>query len=550
MRTLIALSALAALATSSACRNKESAPTATAAASSDILAGYHFVGTVALAHNTNAAKLKEILGLPESRRFKEQTLQKLAHALKIFRDDKLNAEQDERGAALLRPLLDDLIRFESFLKVRGPAIKQSEWTFVVQLPPERQKAWSAAMSELTRLWNLGAPTTTALEGFSMSEVKRSASPNLLRWVEAGQWFVLGIGQDTLPAVAEAARQIKAGGRPVPALTNWLETELNLTRLRAALELPDTIKWPHAKLTIVGDGENVRSKMQMNFTEPVTGPLEPWQVPTNIINEPLISFTAARGMAPWLKNWPLLQKLEFTPAPNELFFWAQSHVTFQSFVAFPLKDAPAKLERAAQRASSLLNTNWQNHGVSKPEWQADTHQLSVSLPYAVPFLKPAAFKGRDFVFGGLFTPSPLTNPPPAELISQLNKNNQSKLVCYDWEITQARLASWRVHYQLYAMISGKSQLSTNNAALPWLLAIEPRLGNSATEIAANSPAEWSLVRKSHIGFTGVELVALALWLESANFPKLSLELPPAPPSQAASMPPSAPANAPVKKPPGN
>jgi len=548
MRTLIALSALAALATSSACRNKESAPTPTAAASSDILARYHFVGTAALDNNPNAAKLKEIQRLPESRKLREQTLQKLARAPKIFRGDKLSAEQNERGAALLRPLLDDLVRFESFLQVRGAAIHQAEWTFVAQLPPERQKAWSAAVSELTRLWNLGAPTTTTLEGFAMSEVKRSASPNLLRWVEAGQWFVLGIGQDALPAVAEAARQIKAGGRPIPALTNWLETELNLPRLRAALELPDTIKWPHAKLTIVGDGENVRSKMQMIFTEPVTGPLEPWQVPTNIINEPLISFTAARGMAPWLKNWPLLQRLEFTPAPNELFFWAQAHVTFQSFFAFPLKDAPAKLERVAQHASSLFSTNWQNHGLSQPEWETNTHQLSWRLPFAVPFLKPAAFKGRDYLFGGLFTPSPLTSPPPAELISQLN--NQSKLVCYDWEITQARLASWRVHYQFYAMNSGRSQLSTNNAALPWLMAIEPRLGNSATEIAAISPAEWSLVRKSHIGFTGVELVALALWLESANFPKLSLELPPAPPAKTASTPLAAPANTPANKPPGN
>jgi len=77
---------------------------------------------------------------------------------------------------------------------------------------------------LTRLWNLGAPTASALEGFAGSEVKRSAAPKLLRWVEAGSWFVLGVGEDNLPAVVAAARQIKAGGRPIPALTtNWLET---------------------------------------------------------------------------------------------------------------------------------------------------------------------------------------------------------------------------------------------------------------------------------------------------------------------------------------
>src|SRR5438094_1968035 len=120
MRKLITVSVLAALAAGSGCRKKESAPTAPAAVSSDILAGYHFVGTAPLANNSNAAKLREIRALPETRKFEEQTLQKLAHAPKVFYGGSINAEQDERGAALLPPLLDDLIRSESFLQVRGP----------------------------------------------------------------------------------------------------------------------------------------------------------------------------------------------------------------------------------------------------------------------------------------------------------------------------------------------------------------------------------------------------------------------------------------------
>jgi hypothetical protein len=90
-------------------------------------------------------------------------------------------------------------------------------------------------------------------------------------------------------------------------------------------------------------------------------------------------------------------------------------------------------------------------------------------------------------------------------------------------------------------------------MPWMIAVEPKLGNTATEITADSPAVWSLVRKSHIGFTGIELVALARWLESTNFPKLSFELPPERPVQTASTP-RGPAgnapNAPANKPPGN
>ena len=552
MRKFITVSILAALAAGPGCSKKESAPTVAAGASSDILAGYHFVGTGALAGLSDAAKLREIWALPETRKFEDQTLQKLAHAPKVFYGGKISAEQEARGAALLRPLLDDLVRSESFLQVRGPAIKQAEWTLLVQLPPDRLKAWSAALSELSRLWNLGAPASSALEGLAVSEVKRGSAPNLLQWVEAGQWFVLGVGQDKLPAVVEAARQVKAAGRPVPAPgTNLLEAELNLTRLVSALDLSDAIKWPHAKLTMAGDGENVRSKMRMVFPEPVTGPLDPWQVPTTIINEPLISFTAARGVSPFLKNWALLQRLELVPAPNELYFWAQGHITFQSFVAFPLKDTAAKLERAGRHGASLFGSNWQSRGLPQVAWQTNNQQLSWPLPYATPFLKPATFKGRELAVGGLFPPSPLTNPPPAELLSQLG--SQPKLIYYDWEITQARLTSWRVLAQLIAAIAGKPQFTTNSSGLPWMIAVEPKLGNTATEITADSPAVWSLARKSHIGFTGIELVVLARWLESTNFPRLSFELPPERPVQTASAP-RAPAGtppaAPAKKPSGN
>src|SRR5262245_44741362 len=110
MRKLITVSLLAALVAGPGCRNKESTPTAPAAASSDMLAGYHFVGTGVLANRSDATKLREIWALPETRKFEEQTLQKLAHAPKVFYGGKLSAQQDGRGAALLRPLVEGLIR--------------------------------------------------------------------------------------------------------------------------------------------------------------------------------------------------------------------------------------------------------------------------------------------------------------------------------------------------------------------------------------------------------------------------------------------------------
>ena len=539
MRIITTMLIGSALACSVACRRQETGGAPGPTAKTDVLVRCHFVGTLALANNTNGSRLKELWGLPESRRLAEQSLQKLAHAPRTLY--QVNPAQNERGAALLRPMLDDLVRHESFLQVRGPADKTAEWTLLVELPGERLKVWRASLAELMRVWNLGTAATNVIEGFPAWELKRAEAPALVRCVEAGQWLVFGIGENPLPAVVEAARRIKGGGRPVAMPSGyWLETELNLPRLRAALELPATIPWPSAKCSITGSGESLRSNARMSFPEPLPA-LDPWQIPTNIINDPLVSFTAARGVSPWLKNCRLLQQLELSPVPNAFFFWAQGgkplqqYVPFQTFVAFPLPDAAAKLEGAAARAPSLFDADWQKRGLAQVAWQTNEHQLFWKGLLAItPFLRPAEFQHSEYVVGGLFPPSPVTNPPPAELFSQVTA--QPKLAYYDWEITEARLFHWRIMAQLFAVIASKPQFTTNTAALPWMMAVERNLGNTVTEITADSPAVWSLVRKSHVGFTGIELVALARWLESTNFPRLSFELPPdRPPHPAPNLP---------------
>jgi hypothetical protein len=67
------------------------------------------------------------------------------------------------------------------------------------------------------------------------------------------------------------------------------------------------------------------------------------------------------------------------------------------------------------------------------------------------------------------------------------------------------------------------MSTNSAAHKWLDAIEPRLGNTVTELREISPRELQLVRTSHAGLNGLELLAMANWLESTNFPNAKLEI---------------------------
>lgn len=490
----------------------------------ELLARWHFVGTAAISKDTNAGKLTEIWKLPETRQLAGQTLKKLSHAPGTLFRDVVDAAQDERGAALLLPLIEETVRSESFVQVRGRGDHPEEWTALVHLPGGRARTWRTAMGELVQLWKLGSLGTNLVDGVPCVEVRRNGNPGIIRWADAGDWFVLGVGRENVPTADEALRRIKSGGRPVTAAAGyWLDAELNLPRLARLLATAPEFKWPTMRLSIVGQGENLRSTGRFQFDGAATGPLAPWRIPENLIKDPLISFTAARGVEPLLRTTGVFEKLGIDPVPNQFFVWAQAPVAFQTFWAWPSSDASNLVERIAGRAPAALGTDWQQRGLAQVLWQPTNHvAFWRGLPIVTPYLRPRQDGAEGYVFGGLFPAAPSTNPAPAELFSQVT--SRTNLVYYDWEITQGRLMQWSIMAQTAAVATGQPQLRTNSAGLLWLLNVAPSLGNTITEVVADAPAQWSFSRRSHLGLTGIEIAALARWLESTNFPRLSFDLP--------------------------
>jgi hypothetical protein len=199
------------------------------------------------------------------------------------------------------------------------------------------------------------------------------------------------------------------------------------------------------------------------------------------------------------------------------------VALQSLWAFPSADPTNLIQNVVRVLPELLGESWRQQGLAQIQWQNTNSQASWrGLPLALPYLYPDRDAETGFVVGGLFPAIRTTNPPPAELLAQLS--GRRDLVGYDWEITAARLEHWRLLEQLYSMTALIPPLTTNLPAAVWLAGIESHLGNTITEITAVSPREWHVVRKSHVGLTALELLALARWLESATFPRLSLQLP--------------------------
>jgi hypothetical protein len=166
----------------------------------------------------------------------------------------------------------------------------------------------------------GTPVAAEKEGVSVTTVRRGIEATALRWVRHGGWLVLELGADPSEHWDEALAAVIQSQRPRPELSNgWLSAELDLPRLESVLGLSERLVWPRIALTASGREQDVRLVGRLVFPEPVTGPLEPWQVPTNLIREPLIGFSAWRGVRPLLERWEILSRLGLTPAPNEVYF---------------------------------------------------------------------------------------------------------------------------------------------------------------------------------------------------------------------------------------
>ena len=272
------------------------------------------------------------------------------------------------------------------------------------------------------------------------------------------------------------------------------------------------------LSAIGDGENVRLSGQLNFAKPLELDLEPWRVPTNLIHDPLRSFTALRGIRPWLSSLQAWEDLQLGEPPNQLYWWGQGDAPLLTFCAAPLADARNRVAQAAERLSQGGNAWLTNHHVMG-KFQRSTNEAVVrwlNMPLMEPYLRATAADGRELVLAGSGG-TPFTNrPAPAGLFEQfLDRTN---VVCYDWELTAQRVDACLYIAQFIRFIFHKAQVPPNSVSVAWLHALAPWLGNCGTVVTRTGPQQLSFLRKSSLGLTGAELQLLVDWLESPAFPR--------------------------------
>jgi hypothetical protein len=484
----------------------------------DLIARIHFAGAEEISADTNSAAFTNLFCSAEALALREQTLNKLSHFPCAWFQSRIAAGAGD-GADQLRPLLDDLLKSEWLLEIRDTTNGAPETALAIRLNAARAQWWQENLAGVLQSWT-HLPATKTSNGWCL---KKDLPPNLFRFERRGDWVVMDCGQNELLLGGKMTGTFLKTGIAA-AETNWLTADLDWPRLARWFPPLNTFDFPGMALQVVGRDGNLWSSGRFTLARPLP-PLKKWRMPASIIHQPLVSFTAVRGIGPWLERQSWARPYEIQPPPDQFFIWALPQIPFQTFAAAPVPEAAAALAQLHTKLSASPAIDSQNPFFSPLTTRMTNNQISWrGVPFVAPFVQALHEPAGDFLFGGFFPNAPDPEPPPPELLAQLDRSN---LVFYHWEITAPRLKNLPQLTQLILLLTRHEQLAANSAATQWLDRIGPTLGNTVTEITQTAPDELSFKRKAPAGLTAIELIAFANWLETTNFPGGNLRLPPLP-----------------------
>ena len=480
--------------------------------SATVLYRHHFVGSSQLARGTN--KLATILALPASHELGGRVLERISSSPQELWH-KFLPPGGLAAPALVRPLLDDLWRSESYAETRGP-LDKGESVFAIALSEERAGLWRTNLGAILTSWRLGTPKPSNPGEPLGWQLRRTESPNLIQFVRTGQWALVGLGPERLTLLPAWAEQIKKSGRPAPAQPNTpLELDADIPRLSDWLPALAQTKLPPVHLVVMDRGDHLRTEARLEFSEPLPWAYEPWKIPTNAITDPIVSFTVGRGVAPLLSRIKGVPALGINPLPNQFCLWGPGTAHANTFIGMPVANAARVLHQLGPGLPDLCQQVFSEPLGGFTLVSNRNELLWRGWPVLQPYLLPVRDQGTDYLMGGLLPMRPSTNPAPPELFAQLK--GRTNLVYYDWEITQERVKHSRQLQQLYDIMTHRRSAPTNSPSSKWLQAIGPHLGNTITEATLSSPRGLTIVRRSDCGFTGFELATLARYSTAPGFP---------------------------------
>ncbi len=493
--------------------------------------GWHFAGIGAVESAENAPTLQDVWRLPESRRLGRLLTERLARTpeRQMFgRQAVANAER----ARISQSLATLLLTFESFGEVNGLAGGRAHLSLAVKLAPLKAAEWKQKLRRYFGAldWREFA-SDSADENLRWTAIKGDSALSA-RWAREGEWLLFGAGNGDFSRMAEWKASIAGGVLPSSlSAGDLLLLRGHADRLAEWLAGVSLPSFSDFEVRFKPEENGVRTMATIHLREAVEFPLPDWNVPAKFIRDPIVSFSGARGLRSVIAQLPAANTLAERGIPEQFFSWSRRFVPssssmpvypFPAYLAWSIPLEEVSGERLHQHLSALVGPEILASGrarlVSLPS--LNKTMLQLRAPLVEPFVRGFTNRTHGVRIAGLF---PLINQPrpvPDALLAQLD--SAENLVYYHWEITQNRIDFSKNLFQLLAFLAGQPQMKADSAGLRWLDAVAPKMGNAVTLVTAPAPQTLELVRKSYFGFTGLELAAVARWLESESCPWIDAE----------------------------
>ena len=473
------------------------------------MAQYSFAGGERLVEDANLETLKRIAALPSTKAFFKLAVDRIATLLA----DELGLDSRPPAISALRPLVSDWLGAESLGSFGLASSNRLDFVIALRLDAQRTQVWRDHLSQA-----LGEPgETIRTGGFSGWSWSGAGESNSFWLVPAREWLVVGRGNSLLPLQVKYLEAItRQGYAGSPLKENLLEADLDVPRWSPGLTgRAPLFKPAHLRINVAAKADHFDIAAHAVYPEAIPWTSQPWQIPSEWVRSPLISFTAGRDVAAFLHLGPELTGIEHSPLTNQFCMWALGQLVFQTSMAWPVPNGSNALETLATNLPEF-NRDLQRFNGSQLGWVPNRSRLIFSnLGIVVPSIEAGLAKEGQFLLMSVFPLGSGNQPAPEELWKQIA--GRPDLVYYDWESTGPRLQQWRLLNPLLLHPSREGSDETVEAMVAkenWLNGIGSPKGNAVTIMTRTSPNELSLVRTAPLGLTGIEWIWLSDWITRA------------------------------------
>lgn len=439
---------------------------------------WRFLGGQFLKDQTNAPVLREVLNLPEAGPLAEPLAQLLARGWWRLATD--NAEPTAEALANGAELMADLLQQRSTGEVMGGPDGR-EFALAVQVPSHRVGVWEKAWPA----W---------IQAFHAARGGKPGNPSVIPH-EGGLLAV----SDAHLLPPDSIRQRLAAYSP--------DTDALFQLDMAIAQRPST------QVTFTTTNGNVRLAAVVTSLRTLPKTLPEWNLPS-FIREPLIQFTALRGLNEITAGWLEAQPWTGGRWPEQVFIWGQpandpTSIRFP-FLAARMADPQAMIDQWYRRLApqfAPVSPAPLYQGQILQETNPSRLIIVGGFP-VTPVLQVTEQEEKPFVTFGVFPLIRSTNPLEPEMIARMSRTN---VLLYDFEFTSEAIRQWNAFLQLPDLFEGRQGIMSYPGTR-WLLAAGPRIGECVTEAVVTGEREIQVLRKSPVGLTGLELTALVRALD--------------------------------------